>query len=145
VTVQNRITEERLAAQHRWDIFLRSSELIASLGTWQEVRTELGPLLSVQVTGPQAARAVTSLTDSGHLCPTVPPFRRPQLDYSVPGRVACVWQSSGVWVEFWHPDTVTAAPPAPKPSALAGTRKPTRPSGRLFFTRRKPTKETTTA
>ncbi|MFD8469050.1 hypothetical protein ACFV10_28580 [Streptomyces cyaneofuscatus] len=39
----------------------------------------------------------------------------PALDYSVPGRIGCVWREGGVWVEVWHPNTPDTPTPRPGP------------------------------
>lgn len=73
--------------------------------------------------------------------------RLPVLDFSVPGRVQCLWLLDGEWVSLWAPDTQDG--PAPHPvgvtpveadrlltAALAAT-----PSARLRFTRRPKTRK----
>ena len=68
-----------------------------------------------------------------------PGDQRPGFDYTVPGRVICVWRSEGVWVQIWHPDTDPTDPdPGPRPTPLprAGVRRLLkRPSARLPYTR----------
>ncbi|MDX2986432.1 hypothetical protein [Streptomyces caniscabiei] len=144
------ITAERDSAFRQWLTFIKYSQLRAELGPWTRLDTDAGPLLSAQVDGPDAAEAVREFVLGDRAVGTVGGYRRPGLDYTVPGRVACVWQSNGVWVEFWHADQ-----PAPRPTPL--TVKPLqvaalpqgaarrsligRASGRLPFPRRK--KETT--
>ncbi|MFF7631404.1 hypothetical protein [Streptomyces cyaneofuscatus] len=49
----------------------------------------------------------------------------PALDYSVPGRIGCVWREGGVWVEVWHPNTPEA--PAPRPGPPVAVTAPPRP------------------
>lgn len=150
------VTEERLAAEHTLDTVLNATRLTATREDWHTTHTSAGVLLSARVSGEDAARAVQVMTEGRYR--TVPPFQHAHLDYSVPGRVACVWRSAGVWFELWHDDTVggpvktapapvlvrvaepAAAPgpvPVPRPTLLS------RASGRLPFTRRR--KETYTA
>jgi hypothetical protein len=160
------VAVEKFAAENGWKFFLTATCLIAELEAWEQTSTPAGPLLSARVSGPQAAEAVRRIASAGDMA-GVGAFHRAQLDYTVPGRVACVWQSNGVWVELWHPDPLTPAPapvaapvaasvPAssqaaqstPKPSPGPSARRSflRRPSGRLPFTRKQRTttdKETT--
>lgn len=144
---------EQEAAQRAWANFrqgnsidTRGRDLDAFLGPWARTESKAGPMLSARVLGPDAAVALAAFAVAGATTYAAQGARQiPHLDVGVPGRVACVWQSGGVWVELWHPDTVTHLPspahPAPAPSQglLAGL------GGRLPFTRNRRTKETTTA
>lgn len=123
-----------------------------TLGPWTTVRLDDGTLLvSGRITGPNSAEALRAFADrqTTHLAAcTVPEGDLlPVLDVSVPGRVACVWRTGGVWVELWHPDTPTVAPvptpalrePVPAtvitPGSIARAAIP-KPPGRLPFGRR---------
>lgn len=118
-----------------------------SLGSWTAHRLEDGALfLSGRVDGPHSGRALHRFADhqAGYLAnrPQTPGDQLPTLDVSVPGRVAVVWRTGGVWVELWHPD------PQPTPTAPVAPVEPARPvvrprptpallGARLPFTRRK--------
>ncbi|MFJ4473292.1 hypothetical protein ACIP2X_38160 [Streptomyces sp. NPDC089424] len=144
---------EEQAAQNAWDLFLRgycvdadARHLKAWITAWSRTTTGTGVVVSARVHGPDAVDAVRRFSvanivkyaDRGANA-------RPFLDYGVPGRVACVWQSGGVWVELWHPDTTAAPVPVSAPSRPAERRPLTGPGGRLKFGRRNKTKETRTA
>ncbi|MGW2725523.1 hypothetical protein [Streptomyces sp. NPDC001492] len=141
------LTTRRVTVKHwrdGWTINRR-----AFLGDWQVTRLDDGSLhLSARVRGRDAAKALHHFVDrqsqflaqrigpdSGHLLPT--------LDVSQPGRTAACWRFSGVWVEVWHPDMLSAPsePVQAEPAwSSAG------PGGRLPFTRKQRTtnpKETT--
>jgi hypothetical protein len=92
-------------------------------------------MLSAPVTGSDAAAALERIAAVGDLFGFGSSVYRAQLDFLVPGRVACVWRSNGVWVELWRSDTPSDAPAPTR--ALSG------PSGRLPFTRNR--KENTPA
>jgi hypothetical protein len=102
-------------------------------------------MLSALVLGPDAVEALALFAVAGAATYAPEGARQiPHLDIGVPGRVACVWQSGGVWVELWHPDTGADLPqPAPTPvkpeGLLSGL------GGRLPFTRNRRAKEATTA
>ena len=155
------VSLEQQAAHRAWILFRSTAQgslLDAHLDGWQESGSPVGVLLSARVDGADASRAVVKFaefepTDRSE---TLGPSTCPQLDYTLPGRVACVWQSNGVWMELWAPDTVPAsdtpaeAAPnpitAPSPPARSPWRVLSRPSGRLPYTRRTKTpKETPTA
>jgi hypothetical protein len=113
-----------------------------TLEGWKARRLEDGALfLSVEVQGPNPDRALHRFADrqASYLANRrhQPGDQIPQLDVTVPGRVAVVWRTGGVWVELWHPDTATApvAPVEPRPLARRAT--PALLGGRLPFTRRK--------
>lgn len=108
------ITAEQDSAFRQWLTFIKYSQLRAELGPWVRLDTEAGPLLSAQVDGSDAAEAVREFVLGDRAVGTVGGYRRPGLDYTVPGRIAGVWQSNGVWVEFWHTDK-----PAPSPTPLS--------------------------
>ncbi|MDX3283919.1 hypothetical protein, partial [Streptomyces scabiei] len=105
------ITAEQDSASRQWLTLIKYSGLRAQLGPWTCLDTDAGPLLSVRGDGPDAAEAVQGLVRGDRVLGAVGGYQRPGLDYTVPGRIACVWQSNGVWVEFWHPDQ-----PAPRPT-----------------------------
>ncbi|MFD9249571.1 hypothetical protein [Streptomyces bottropensis] len=144
----DKATTEQDSADRQWLALLKYSGMKAELGPWERLDTEAGPLLSARVDGPDAALAVQGLVTGDRVVGIVGGFHRPSLDYTVPGRIACVWQSNGVWVEFWHPDQpavaptpLTARPKAPQavvsPRAVARQSLISRASGRLPFPRRK--------
>ncbi|WP_328545401.1 hypothetical protein [Streptomyces europaeiscabiei] len=142
------VAAEQDSANRQWLTFIKVSGLTAKVGPWMRLDTEVGPLLSARVDGPDAAKAVQGLVTGGRVVGIVGEFHRPSLDYTVPGRIACVWQSNGVWVEFWHPDRpgakptpLTARPKAPltavSPKAAARQSLISRASARLLYPRRK--------
>ncbi|MFE0207056.1 hypothetical protein [Streptomyces sp. NPDC058985] len=131
-----------------------------SLAAWTVSRLDDGSLfLSARVRGREPGRALHRFADrqAGYLAnrPHTPGDQLPTLDVSQAGREAVLWRTGGVWVELWHPDTVTvlpATPAAPSP-ALAPPAPATAPavprrsllsraSARLPYTRRAATKET---
>jgi hypothetical protein len=133
---------EQEAAQRAWTNFLqgnsidtRGHNMNAFLGPWTRTNSQAGPMLSARVLGPDAVEALALFAVAGTTTYAAQGARQiPHLDIGVPGRVACVWQSGGVWVELWHPDTTTATSPvqdAPLPKALGVL------GGRLPFTRRR--------
>ncbi|MBP5918729.1 hypothetical protein F3K34_43885 [Streptomyces sp. LBUM 1486] len=142
------VTAEQDSANRQWLTFIKASGLKAKVGPWMRLDTEVGPLLSARVVGSDAAKAVQGLVTGGRVVGIVGGFHRPNLDYTVPGRIACVWQSNGVWVEFWHPDQPATAPTplttrpktpltAVSPKAAARQSLISRASGRLLYPRRK--------
>ena len=140
------VTAARDQATRAWTLFTQERNLRARIPDWRTTTSPDGHTnLSVEVAGPGAAHALRLFASQYHLVLGQPGDQRPTFDYSTPGRTACVWRSSGVWVELWHPDTVAHLPAAPV------TRQPprrgllSRASDRLPYTRRtKTTKETTT-
>jgi hypothetical protein len=134
-------------AMKAWYLFARERNFKAIVPDWRTgVSPDGSPTLSVEVVGPGAAHALCLFTSGHPIALGEPGDQRPGFDYSTPGRVTCVWRRHGVWIEFWHPDTVTAViEPAPGPSRPPGRRMFTRPSGRLPFTRRSKTPKETPA
>ncbi|MFD9004455.1 hypothetical protein ACFV0T_26440 [Streptomyces sp. NPDC059582] len=129
-TSEGTVALEKMAAEKEWDFFLQFHQFDARLGEWEQFSTEAGPLVSVRVEGPDAPDAIQGgVAISGAW-----------LDYSDPARLACAWQSNGVWVELWcpvdadRPPTAVLAPSTPPPAA-----KRSRLALRLPFTRRNKT------
>lgn len=92
-------------------------------------------LLSARIDSPFAEHALLSFVREGPLVLSqVGVTQQPTFDYSNPGRTSCLWQTGGVWVELWYPESVFAAPaPAqapPRPARLG------LPSARLPFGRK---------
>jgi hypothetical protein len=131
-----------------WYLFANHLNFKARVPDWRETKAPDGsPRLVAEVVGPGAAHALRLFASQYPLVLGGEGDQRPGFDYSTPGRVTCVWRRHGVWIELWHPDTVTAVlEPARAPSRPPVRRLFTRPSGRLPFTRRSKTpKETTTS
>lgn len=126
--------------------------LDARLDDWEVSLAEDGqPMLRARVYGADGARVLRAFgTGDSLTLPREGVNQRPAFDYSVPDVVACVWQSAGVWIEFWHPDVPALAPSpapvtAPAPSRPAIRRALSGPGGRLRFTRRNKTPKETPA
>lgn len=123
-------------AVRAWLLFTDERGVKATLTDWTTSRGPDGsPVLTAQIVGPQAARYLRLFTSEHPLVLGCPGDQRPAFDYSVPGRVACVWRSEGVWVEIWHPDTEHGPDPRPEPPRTGVRRLLKRPSGRLPYTR----------
>lgn len=137
-----------------WYTFTRERNFTAIVPDWRTSTSPSGqPMLTCQVVGPGAANALHRFVADYHLHLANAGDVRQQFDYSQPGRTGAVWRYSGVWVELWVPDTAPTTPevsPAPAPAVslssvrAAARRSFLRPSGRLPFTRKNTTKETTT-
>ncbi|WP_331764480.1 hypothetical protein [Streptomyces anulatus] len=102
----------------------------ATLTDWVQSTTVDGsPLVSARLTGPhpEDALEVFGARQESYLAltRTFPGDVLPTLDYTVPGRVACVWRQDGVWTEVWHPNT--PGPPTPRPGPPAAATVPSRP------------------
>lgn len=139
-------------ATRSWNLFTRDKKLQARIPDWRTTTSPDGnTVLSVEVAGPGAAHALRLFATHCHVTLTEPGDLRPQFDVDVPDRTVLVWRHCGVWVQLWHPDTVTDLPHTPVPSAPPV--RPVKPktflsraSARLPSTRRpKTTKETTTS
>lgn len=145
----------QLNAAHAWDIFRDRSTLTATItGEWTESEPNGMPMLSAQITGPDAVAAIVNFSQFPMALPSSGPSQLPALDFSDADRTACVWQYAGVWLELWAstaPSAVPSAPartpvPAGEPTVAERRRLILRPSGRLPFARRTKTpKETPTA
>lgn len=140
------VTAARLQAVHAWQSFTTDRNLKPRIPDW---RTSLAPdgrpVLSAEVAGPGAAHALRLFADLHYLPLPQSGDLRPFWDVDVPGRTVLVWRSGGVWVELWHPDTVTDLPAASSPAVRPVQARQSllsRASARLPYTRR-PTKETT--
>lgn len=142
--------------QNSWYVFTGQKGYSAIVPDWRVGRTEDGtPRLSVQVVGPGAVNALARFARDFHLKLPHPGDVRPQFDVHQPGRTVLVWRYDGVWVEFWHPDSVVDAPEVPEPVLSAPVPSPAaapdpipaavrraflrRPGGRLPFTRKRTT------
>lgn len=82
---------------------------------WEPVSvTQDGQLmLSGRVDGPCAVEQLRSFADKNALVQGYAGDLRPVMDVDVPGRVAVVWRSGGVWVSLW---TLEPATPLLSPS-----------------------------
>ena len=127
----------RLETEHLWARRTR-------LGAWQAHRLEGGTIsLSVQVHDRHAWQKLTEFTASACVYfdgrPRTSGDQGPHLDVTVPGRVAVVWRTGGVWVELWHPDPATAPTEPVEPATPVVKARPTPAllGARLPFTRRK--------
>ena len=89
----------------------------ADVMPWQHETTPDGtPMVTAQATGTEALILVKSLTGDGPFVLDKPGDQPPFLDVSVPGRVACVWRTGGVWVSLWAAEpAASAVPPSPDP------------------------------
>lgn len=150
IPTASEITVERMAAERHWnDCRKYLPHLTVSTRPWRFERTEAGPVWSMEVRGPDMEVLLGEFAAGVHGISHLGPV----LDFDQPGRVACVWQVGGVWLEVWHLDTVTA-PPKPTPPdtpatvpAVAPSRRRllSRPGGRLPFPRRTKTQKETPA
>ncbi|MGW5691503.1 hypothetical protein ACWEWX_11230 [Streptomyces asiaticus] len=89
----------------------------AAVLSWEHATAADGaPMVTAEVTGSEALILVKSFTSDGLIAPHRTGDVRPLLDVSVPGRMACVWRTGGVWVSLWalEPET-PALPPSPAP------------------------------
>jgi hypothetical protein len=153
---------EQLAAQHAWQVFRHPNRevddsgldarmsagafLDVALTAWKQEDSAAGPMLSARVDGPDAPAAVLQFAVAEAVTLSLAgPSSRPQLDYTVAGRVACVWQSGGVWLELWCRDTQTTVRPEPAPARPSRLRTLLGPGARLPFTRRATTPKETPA
>ncbi|AKZ60758.1 putative PCQ3_100 (plasmid) [Streptomyces ambofaciens ATCC 23877] len=139
------VTAARLQAVHAWQSFTTDRNLKAVVPDWRTRTAADGrPVLSAEVAGPGAAHALRLFAGNYYLALPQSGDLRPFWDVDVPGRTVLVWRSGGVWVELWHPDTVTSLPAAPaQPVRPVQAREGllSRASARLPYTRRA-TKET---
>ncbi|MFJ1900466.1 hypothetical protein [Streptomyces sp. NPDC088115] len=125
---------------------------VEELTDWETARLDDGSLLvSARIVGPDPATALREFgvrqeERLGHRVDPAVGDQPPSLDFSVPGRSACVWRLDGVWVEVWHPDTPTPVPappravqaparPVPTPPRQRPAAAVTTPSGRLPLSR----------
>ncbi|MFF7335387.1 hypothetical protein [Streptomyces sp. NPDC008150] len=144
------IALERMTADRVWSDYARLNNLPTSKSSWLREDSPAGPLLSCQIHIPKPIQALegfaASLSSGGDSNLRA---EQAQLDYTQPGRVACVWLSHGVWLELWaddRPETPAVRPTARR-AALTAKVRPVGPSAplptrrRSLFARR--TKETT--
>ncbi|MFM9780406.1 hypothetical protein [Streptomyces scabiei] len=124
-------------AVRSWLLFAEERGTKARLNDWTTSRGPDGSVvLTARVIGPEADRYLRLFTSEHPLILGRPGDQRPGFDYSVPGRVICVWRSEGVWVEIWHPDIDPTDPtPRPVPPRSGVRRLLQRPSARLPYTR----------
>lgn len=129
--LQPTLDEVKRDAARAWTGRDATQRLGAYLTPWTDETTEDGrPMVTARVTGPHAEEAMRAFADG--LNPVGAIEVRPQVDYSEPGVVACVWRMDGVWVRLWARDTVLPPVPTPllMPRQAAG-----QPSGRLPYRR----------
>lgn len=125
-------------AVRSWLLFTEERGTKATLDDWTTSRGPDGsPVLTARIVGPNAARYLRLFTVDHPLILGRAGDQRPGFDYTVPGRVICVWRSEGVWVQIWHPDNDPTDPdPGPTPLPRSGVRRLLkRPSARLPYTR----------
>ncbi|MFF8610857.1 hypothetical protein ACF06X_33665 [Streptomyces sp. NPDC015346] len=136
--------EARAYAERSWKLNRQYTKLDAELTGWEQSTAADGsPLLTVRISGPDQEKALLAFTNgTSVVLDTRTPHQWPAVDFSVEGRVVCLWRTGGVWVEMWHPEA--AAPLSPSPALLADLPRPTgrqgavrrlasRPSARLPF------------
>lgn len=136
------LAEARQTAEKAWYLFTRERNLQARVPDWRTSTAPDGrPLLSAEVVGPGAAHALARFAADAHFV-VGPDGQRPQYDIDVPGRTVVVWRTGGVWVQLWHPDTVTNLPATPAPAVAPPVARQgllSRASGRLPYARRSKT------
>jgi hypothetical protein len=129
------LDEVRAYADKAWSLFNKERDLAARLA-WETTSSapDGSRLVSAQVAGQAAPHALRLFTSGYPLVLGAAGDQRPQFDYSVLGRVACVWRKSGVWIELWIPDTATPAAALPVPAPAVESSRYLL-GGRLPFTR----------
>ena len=128
------LTEAINRAKATWNAFSTEMRGDAIAPSWRTGTAADGaPLLTAEVVGAQKVEALHRFASQYPLALRGEGDQRPAYEYH-PGRTVCVWRTSGVWVELWHPDPVTpptepvqapAPRPVPKPGPVSS------PSGRL--------------
>ena len=127
VTVE--IVEDEAA--DAWNRRDATQRLGAFLTPWERKATEHGvQVVSARVLGQHAEKAMVAFANG---MDTVVADTKPQLDYSEPGVVACVWRRAGVWVRLWALDTARSSK-APTPLVMPA-KSSAAPSGRLPYRR----------
>lgn len=97
--------------EQSWRVFSQVTDLRETLTTWTTTTAPDGrPILSAEVTGPEAAHALKTFASTYHLALHHPGDLRPQVDVTVTDRAVLYWRCDGVWVELWHPNPATPAP-----------------------------------
>lgn len=105
-------TDDALRA---WHFRHRDTAAANALTGWTTTTARDGrPCHTAQVTCPDAVNVLTGFVNSNPVGGVRGDQQRPVLDYSVPGRISCVWLLDGEWVEWWAPD-VHALAVDPKP------------------------------
>lgn len=138
--------EDRRPAYKAWTAWQHRFQDTAASGTLTDWKTSTAPdgrtLHTARVTGPNPTLRIAEFTDSATFQGVRPDQPRPALDFTVPGRVQCVWLLDGAWVELWAPDPqVPAVPPSFSAPDRVLQASPGTPSARLPFTRRLKTRK----
>lgn len=103
----------REETEQSWRVFSQVANLGETLTTWTTATAPDGrPIISAEVTGPEASHALKTFASTYHLALHHPGDLRPQVDVTVTDRAVLYWRRDGVWVELWHPNTVPE-PPCP--------------------------------
>lgn len=130
-------------AERAWKFRHRYGAAADALTPWTSTTAADGrPCHTARVDCSDAVNVLTDFVNSSPAGGVHGDQQRPVLDYSVEGRIGCLWLLDGEWIELWAADT-PAPQTVPRPRAgvtpamadkLLGAS--LRPSGRLPFTRR---------
>ncbi|GAA3153704.1 hypothetical protein ACFQ0X_43940 [Streptomyces rectiviolaceus] len=142
-------------AVRAWNQRHRGTAVADALTAWTSTTAHDGrPLHTARVDCPDAVNVLTRFVNNSPAGGVNGDQQRPVLDYSVPGRIGCLWLLDGEWIELWAPDGQAPVPeprqvvgltPAMADALPASVGNGNGPSGRLSFTRRNKTPKETPA
>lgn len=128
-----------------WRRRFRGSNTAGALTDWHASTAADGrPLHVARIDCADSASKLIEFVNGSHVQGLTGDQQRPVLDYSVPGRIQCLWLLDGEWIQLWAPDVQAPTVFTPTPGigltpAMADrllAAAVSRPSGRLPFTRR---------